>query len=404
VAGTLAITGADGKFSLPAPAALPFDLRVGGLFTLTNQLSLPSDTPMAAAPRRVGMLFQGVDRLDPTLMLPIAGNPASPGSRLQAGLECTVSGLGQPALTNSGILISPLGARGFSLSSTPATYLSTASWIPSSPADTSRSAAVSLFFIDSSGVVAVGKSAEVVFQAGQLAASGPSIVTAAPTFSPLSATVSAPGAFLSAAATSLLVFGDTTYPFPMGGGNAQLSGATPISASIPNMEGAKWDLILSAKSVLTAGGITFPDPNPRTTRAILRDLTPGATATSVALPEAPAPLEPVNNSTGPVAGTTFRVQQPEDRVRVYVFEYDDVDLFVLSAEKHIVFPDAAPLSIAAPASGTRVLWAVKSYTAPTVSAALGPNGYTSTLPNRSGVQPGEVFVEAGSETFRLYAQ
>ncbi|MEO6952372.1 MAG: hypothetical protein ABI321_11210 [Polyangia bacterium] len=380
VAGALAITGADGRFTTPAPAALPFELRVSGVFSV----QLPGMFPPPPSTRRVGVLFMGVDRLDPTLMLPVQGSSVSPTVQARANVEFTVSGLGRPDAAQAGVVISPLGGRTFAY---PWTYSAPASWTRTTPTVDSPPTAVSVLFIGYGPTyLAAGKSAELMLHNGEMK-TGVDIVTAAPTTSTLSATVSASAAFTSMAGSPVLVFGNTTNQ--LGSTAALLSGASPLSTPVPVMDGALYDLSISASGA------------PRTARAIVRALAAGTNAGAVTLPEPPALIEPLNNGTVPLSGTAFRVQQPDDRVRTFFFDYDDVSLVVVSTDKQVSFPDLSPVGIAAPWSGTKVGWRVTSYTAPSISAALGSNGYTSTLVDRGAVVPGEIFVEASSESFQF---
>jgi len=378
--GALVITGADGKFSVPAPAAFPYDLLLSGRYDTSSVL------PAQMAPRRVGVLFSGVDRLDPTLMLPF-GVTAATGTRSEALIKGGYAGLGRPADTTGGIVISPMGIGNVG----PTFYTFVPFWTPSSPADTSRMTAVRLALWKGTGealtVLASGKSAEQTFTNGQTV-NGADIVTTAATGSPLTASVTAGSVFTHLQALVTIGVGDFTFtPWEV---NKPLAGATPISMPVPTLDDASFDLGLTAR-------ISADDLNGRRVRLMARKLAPGTALASLVLPDPPALVEPADAATVPLSGTTFRISQVDPHLRVHAFDFDDVGLFVVTAADQLAFPDLSAVSIAAPTSGTTVGWRVTSYTEPSVSAALGASGYTGARADRASIPAGEIRVEGSSE-------
>ncbi|MEO6952373.1 MAG: hypothetical protein ABI321_11215 [Polyangia bacterium] len=386
IAGQLVVTGSDGRFSVQAPAAFPFDVRVSSRYDVSAVLP-------PQPPRRIGALFVGVERLDPTLMLPFEGRKAS-GPRAMGQINGGLAGLGRPSDATSGIVISPLGIGNAGVT----TYSALTGWALVSPTDTSRSTAVRIAYWKGMGetisFLAMGKSADQTINNGQTV-TNVNITTAAASSAPLSASLTASSTFTSLKSLVSIGLGDFTFtPWEA---NKPLAGATTISMPVPQLDEASYDLSLLAR-------VSADDTSGRQVHLVARKLAPGADLGAVALPDPPALAEPGDAAIVPLSGTAFRLTQAESHVRVYAFDYDDVGVFVISAAEQIAFPDLSPVSITTPTSGTAVGWRVTSYAEASVAAALGPRGYTGASADRTSIPAGEVRIEGSSERRTLMVQ
>ncbi|MEO9194253.1 MAG: hypothetical protein ABI445_11370 [Polyangia bacterium] len=381
IGGVLAVTDAAGGFSLPAPASTPFSIKLSGKFSTGGFMQTI---------QTVGMLFTAVDRLDPTLMLPLAASTPTNANPVSGTITGTLAGLGKPMDATSTVVISPLGSVG---NASVGTYSLVQRWLKADAADTSRTVAVSALFWKGFGAsqsfLAYGKSADVVITAGQTTP-GVTITTATPTIVQIPGTVAASASLQTVSVSATIALGNAT--FAAGARGVTLAGPTAFSLPVPLMDGAQYDVLLQSNVAA------------RTTSLLLRRITPGTDLGAQTLSDPPALIEPANASTVPVAGTLLRVQDPESRARVFSIVSADATLFVLTADKEIAIPDFSMLGIAAPSSGTKVDWSVKRYTVATPAEAVGPLGYAGDRSDRAAIQPGETYAEARSETFSFFVQ
>jgi hypothetical protein len=227
------------------------------------------------------------------------------------------------------------------------------------------------------------------------ALTGIDIVTAAATSAPLSAVVTAPGAYGQLRALVAVGVGD--YTFTPWQADKAIAGATPVAMPVPTLDGASYDLTLIARPAAD-------DVSGRMIQLVARKLAPGADLAAVSLPDPPALVEPAAAASLAIASAQFRVSQAVPHVRVHAFDFDDAGVFVISDADQIAFPDVSAVGIAAPASGRQLGWRVTSWDAASLSAVLGPGGHTGARSDRASIPAGASYTESASERRVLAVQ